>query len=120
MEIESIKNRIAELEAGKAALLQHAADLESKRDHASTFTALTGKDQKGAKHLDSLIAELVTIGSKVTAFDVAIRAEHQNLVAAERMADVAQDQRNAQAALQIIEGRFTENGRQLQTAMELL
>jgi hypothetical protein len=120
MEIESIKNRITELEKAKAALLQHAADLEAHRDHASTFTALTGKDQKGAKHLDALIAELVTIGAKVTAFDAGIRAERANLVAAERQLNVEQDQRDAQAALQIVEGRFAENGKALQAAMDLL
>ena len=32
MELEAIQNRIAELEAGKAALIKHAGDLESQRD----------------------------------------------------------------------------------------
>jgi hypothetical protein len=120
MELEAIQNRIAELEAGKAALIKHAGDLESQRDEVSTFETLIHIDSKGAKKLDSLITELVTIAAKCTAFDAAIRAERANLVAAERAANVEQDQRNAQAALQIVEGRFAENGKALQAAMDLL
>jgi uncharacterized protein YbaA (DUF1428 family) len=118
-DIATIQARISELEQAKANLLLHAADLEAKRDTASTFETLTLKDKHGAKHLDALIAELVTIGAKLTAFDSAIRAEKHNLLLAERAANVEQDQRDAQAALEIVDSRLAANGKALATAMDL-
>jgi hypothetical protein len=98
MEIENIKTRIAELEDGKAALLKHAADLESQRDMASTFETMTNKDKGGAKKLDSILAELLAVAGKVAAFDAALRAEGKKLAQAEFAANKVMQRQIAEAA----------------------
>src|ERR1700730_12260025 len=79
MEIEAIKNRIAELEAGKAALLEQAAKLEHERDEASTYDVLMNRDNIGNKRFQKIIDELVATNVRVAAHDRDIAVKNDNL-----------------------------------------
>ena len=96
--IDEVTSRIAELENAKAALLQHAGELEAKRDENSTFENLMHPDSKGHKKLQSIAAELFAIADKVRAFDIAIATEQQNLRLAELAANKLEQRQVAEAA----------------------
>ena len=63
--MEEVTSRIAELDNAKAALLQQAADLEAKRDEASTFENLMNANSKGHKILENISAELFAIADRL-------------------------------------------------------